>query len=881
MLSQKFSPSSGNITRFFIALILLLLVMSGLTIHHAINAWLTDKRHSMTTLADSLQKRINAYRFVTWKTYENQSLINKDDSEHNVQETRLRQNLYYLEKENQKTEALIFGSHDSHTLKIAQNMSVWLDSLWGKENSTWSMYYLNGQDNSLILVSTLPLREMATRYKESSVNSIVESRRAEMLQQANILDERESFSVLRRFNWQNDYYFTIRTTFNQPGHLATVVGFDLPVSDLIPHNMPLRNFQLRQYRSDNSNNTTAQDEQSTSTISVASTNIEIAITLPTTPLKLVYHIPLLSLVFNILHNLLWPLLANFLLIIMAVGGMLFFRQQILQSGDPQNTELEDLRQLSEEMVSGLPLGVLVYDFSSNRVVISNKIAEHLLPHLNLQKIINMSDQHHGVLQTTVNNEIYEIRHSRSLFSPQTRLFVMRSQDHELLVTKKLQKAQQVLERNHQMRQQLLQNLGHALYTPLERSIHHLNQIDEQLAHSCINDALQENQSLIRLVEDILLLNQLETRTWIVEQVWFNLQELLDDLAIELLPAIRAKGLVFLIINQLNIHELRLGDRGAIRKILTTLLYYSLATIRWGKITLEIDASPEQPDQLLICMTDTNTGLSTGEIENMDFPWIGTASSDRYEQGSGMALFLCKQLCKQLGGHFAISTTVDIGTRYTVRLPLSADQSDQQEARLLEDVIVMVDVTAEEIAGIVTRQLESWGATCLTPDERFSDQPHDLVLTDAADYSKDEWVLLLTCNEIGFRKLSERQYRVNYNMSSALQSVVVQVIENQVNLADSAQNEAASPSLREDYFLLFVDTVPDDVKKLYNVFADRDYVTLAQTAHRLKGVFAMLDLSPGKQLCETLEQHIQQCNDLDIEKTISDIDHHVNDLLKAR
>lgn len=35
-------------------------------------------------------------------------------------------------------------------------MSTYLDTLWGAENVPWSMYYLNGQDNSLVLISTLP-----------------------------------------------------------------------------------------------------------------------------------------------------------------------------------------------------------------------------------------------------------------------------------------------------------------------------------------------------------------------------------------------------------------------------------------------------------------------------------------------------------------------------------------------------------------------------------------------------------------------------------------------------------------------------------------------------------------------------------------------------
>ena len=60
------------------------------------------------------------------------------------------------------------GSHDSSTLEMTQKMSDYLDILWGAETIPWSMYYLNGLDNSLILVSTLPLKDLSSSFKESS-----------------------------------------------------------------------------------------------------------------------------------------------------------------------------------------------------------------------------------------------------------------------------------------------------------------------------------------------------------------------------------------------------------------------------------------------------------------------------------------------------------------------------------------------------------------------------------------------------------------------------------------------------------------------------------------------------------------------------------------
>ncbi len=881
MLPFKFPLTSGNVTRFFVIFNLVLLLALGFMVHNSVNAWLTEKRYAMTDLARATQKRIDAYRFATWQIYENLATSAAGSSPNSsLQETRLRPDVYYLEKTRRKTEALIFGSHDSSTLDMTMRMSSYLDTLWGAENPTWSMYFLNGQDNSLIMISTLPLKDMATRYKESAISSLVDGRRAEMLQQANALDERESFSPLRHFAFQNDHYFTLRTTFNQPGHLATVVAFDLPINDLTPQNMPIENFQLRQDATLPAAND--QEESENTQIAIVNPDLEIAASLPSTPLQLVYRVPLTSLMMDTLHNLLWPLLVNLVLFLLSFAGMTLLRQQSLRPSENQSAELDSLRVLNEEIVASLPVGLLVYDFASNRTILSNKIAEHLLPHLNLQKIINMSDQHQGVLQATINNEVYEIRHARSVLSPHTQLFLMRDQDRELLVNKKLQKAQQVLDRNHQMRQQLLQNLGHALNRPLEKVVAQLVQLSQRDEDETVLDLLDQSQSLARLVDDIVLLNRLEAHDWSPDASVFSLQELLDEIALESLPLMRRKGLSLVVNNLQPNDEQRFGDRRALRKVLATLMHYALTTTRWGKISLTVSADEARPERLMIELVDTGAGLTVDELANADFPFLGETSQDRYGQASGMAFFLCKQLCKQMGGSLDIIAKPDIGTRYSIQLPLAVEpQTEEEEEKLLDGVTALIEIEVEDVYKIVCRHLENWGARCLSPEERLSGQEHDVLVTD--DPARlSGWALLLAEDELGHHALNDRQYRVNFNLSNALQDALLALIEQQLahdSMEESTEDEELTPLLSGGYFQLFTETVPPDVKRLYTESAEKDYAMLAQTAHRLKGVFAMLNLTPGKQLCEELEQHIKACDDSNITNTTSAIDAYVNELLQ--
>ena len=881
--STRFSLLPGSITRFFLLLIVVLLVMMGVMVQSAVNTWLKDKSYQIVDITHAIHKRVDTWRYVTWQIYDNIAATASSPGAEGLQETRLKQDVYYLEKPRRKTEALIFGSHDSSTLEMTQRISTYLDTLWGAENVPWSMYYLNGQDNSLILISTLPLKDLTSGFKESTIGNIVDSRRAEMLQQANALDERESFSSLRRLAWQNGHYFTLRTTFNQPGHLATVVAFDLPINDLIPPGMPLDSFHLVPDATSTTEHLNEKESPDSVSINFNNSKIEISSALNSTDMRLVWQVPFGSLLLDTLQSILLPLLLNIALLALALFGYTTFRHLPARSTEvapnlAANNELRVLRAINEEIVSLLPLGLLVHDQEANRTVISNKIADHLLPHLNLQNITSMAEQHQGVIQATINNELYEIRLFRSQISSRTQIFIIRDQDREVLVNKKLKQAQRLYEKNQQARAAFMQNIGSALKDPAKTLAANAAALNSPDSQKLANQA----DVLVRMVDEIQLANLLESDAWKSESTLFSVQSLIDDVVPEVLPAIKRKGLQLLIKNHLSAHDERRGDRDALRRILLLLIQYAVTTTQIGKITLEVDQDESETERLTFRILDTGEGVTLNEVDNLHFPFINDTQGDRYGKANPLTFWLCDQLARKLGGHLNIKAREELGTRYIVhvKMPLHDQHADSEE-RLLDDVCVMVDVTSNDVRSIVLRQLENWGATCITPDERLNSQEYDLFLTDNPSNLTASG-LLLSDDESGVRKIGPGQLRVNFNMSNAMQEAVLELIEEQL-----AQEEIQELPLGGDenaelhasgYYALFVDTVPDDVKRLYTEAATSDFAALAQTAHRLKGVFAMLNLVPGKQLCEALEHLIQEKDAPGIEKYISDIDVYVKSLL---
>jgi len=880
----KFSLLPGSITRFFLLLIIVLLVTMGVMVQSAVNTWLKDRSYQIVDITHAVHKRIDTWRYATWQIYDNIAAAPGTSSGENLQETRLKQDVYYLEKTRRKTEALIFGSHDSATLEMTQRMSTYLDTLWGAETVPWSMYYLNGQDNSMILISTLPLKDLSSGFKESTIGSIVDSRRAEMLQQANALDERESFSSLRRLAWQNGHYFTLRTTFNQPGHLATVVAFDLPINDLIPPDMPLDSFRLEPDSSAQNLRASADKKEGpeSATITFNGSKIEIASALNSTGMRLVWQVPFGTLLLDTLQNILLPLLLNIGLLALALFGYSTFRfqpgrQSESVSSSGSGNELRVLRALNEEIVSILPLGLLVHDQEANRTIMSNKIADHLLPHLNLQNITAMADQHQGVIQATINNELYEIRQFRSQVASRTQIFIIRDQDREVLVNKKLKQAQRLYEKNQQGRAVFMQNISDAFKRPLKALASQAANISTPESHQLATQA----DTLVRMVDEIQLANMLENDSWRGNPTLFSIQDLINEVVPEVLPVIKRKGLQLLINNHLPANDKRHGDRDALRRIVLMLIQYSVTTTQIGKITLEVSADESAQDRLTIRILDTGEGVTLSEVDNLHFPFLNDTQSDNYGKANPLTFWLCDQLARKLGGHLNIKARESLGTRYSLHVKMAATPEEEDEERLLDDVVIMVDVTSNEIRNIVVRQLENWGASCITPDDRLTSQEYDLFLTDNPSNLTASG-LLLSDDESGVRKIGPGQMRVNFNMSNAMQEAVLQLIEEQL-----AQEEILESPLGGDenaelhasgYYSLFVDTVPDDVKRLYTESAEKDFAALAQTAHRLKGVFAMLNLVPGKQLCETLEHLIREKDASGTEKYISDIDAYVKSLL---
>ncbi len=85
------------ILRYFSLLTVLSLLITGTFGYNYINDLLADKKHSLTTIAQGIQKRVDTYRFFTYQIY---GSLNSEPaaSDTNITAINLMPNVFYVEK---------------------------------------------------------------------------------------------------------------------------------------------------------------------------------------------------------------------------------------------------------------------------------------------------------------------------------------------------------------------------------------------------------------------------------------------------------------------------------------------------------------------------------------------------------------------------------------------------------------------------------------------------------------------------------------------------------------------------------------------------------------------------------------------------------------
>ncbi|KLU15621.1 MULTISPECIES: phosphotransferase RcsD [Xenorhabdus] len=902
-------PSS--IPRFYALFVTLLFTSLFLFGYNYFDIWLMDKKYAISSVTAKMRLQIKDYRYHASHIFEQSNTL-LISSQENVPLFKLRPDVYWLENRYQSVDAIIFGQHNDSSVQLAEYLSGYLDILWGANNEYLSMYYLNGQDNNLLLITTYPILKPEIRFKESYLTLNSETKRTEMLEQSSALEEKESISSINVLRGENIYFYTYKAAFNATGQLTTIIAFDLPINNLLPVDMSPANFRL------NAINLHEPEASETAEVSLNGFWLEFSQPLDIMPYKLIYQVPLKALIVDLLFRNVWLLLSILFFFLFSLSGLFYIRRRYIAPNASMDHELKIKNALNSDIISNIPVGVVVYDFESNQIMIINKIAEQLIPHLNLNKVRAMAQQHHGIIQTSIDEAVYEVKMYNNSFLPETYLFLLQDKDQEVMANKRLQFAHREYDKSIQIRRSMLSNINNEIKYPVSS----INAITKQLkqlsqdenGQKLLDRLLDKSKYITEWVENISLLNELELGDWQPENETFSLSSQLEGILKISLPILNAKGLRVYYHFNISRESLFIGDRVALSKIVTLLFNYAITMTSYGKISLVVNGSGKYDNHIQIELIDSGVGLSERDLTSLTYPFLNQSVEDKYSTNSGMTFYLCNQLSKRMGGSFDIKSKLGLGTHYVINLPLSQHEDENSETPpLLEGVTILIDINNPEISKIVHTYLNNYGAAYFDKRKEGTTEEYDIILTDRLykeekRYKYEKPTILLVGSLAGFKQLKPGMVQCNYNLADDIINAISFLFEENFSLDEireiseiskSAGDLAKSVDLFEnvdssicnilkiyqtqladsDYRKLFIETVPMDITRLYTDMERHDLISLSRTVHRLKGAFAVLDLKFLRSSCEALEKHIADNNEVEIKSSISLIDSFVTKLLQ--
>ena len=221
----------------------------------------------------------------------------------------------------------------------------------------------------------------------------------------------------------------------------------------------------------------------------------------------------------------------------------------------------------------------------------------------------------------------------------------------------------------------LANMSHEIRTPLASIIGFAELLLDDRTGISQDEALRTIMSnghhLLQIISDILDVSKIEAEGLELELAEVRLAALLNDTEQLLGPRAREKGLQFVVQAELPLPAVVRSDYVRLKQVLLNFCSNAIKFTASGSVTLRARALPG--NVLELAVVDTGIGLSAEQISRLFQPFSqADVSTTRCFGGTGLGLFISKQLAHLMGGEVQVEAELGRGSCFALRLPWAAD-----------------------------------------------------------------------------------------------------------------------------------------------------------------------------------------------------------------